>query len=87
MRPGERGFITAGRGLMINTGPVLVAGRPRVLFDGPYGDTTACTGYDVTPGGQRFLMVERAERTGEPVTHINVVLNWFEELKRRVPTR
>jgi hypothetical protein len=22
----------------------------------------------------------------EPLTHINVVLSWFEELKRRVPT-
>jgi len=22
---------------------------------------------------------------GDPVTQINVVLNWFEELKRRVP--
>jgi len=21
----------------------------------------------------------------EPVTHINVILNWFDELKRRVP--
>jgi hypothetical protein len=30
-------------------------------------------------------MVEAVERPMQPVTHINVVLNWFEELKRRVP--
>jgi len=32
-------------------------------------------------------MVKEASDTGErPVTQINVVLNWFEELKRLVPT-
>ena len=35
----------------------------------------------------RFLMVGQGELPPhEPVTHINVVLNWFEELTRRVPT-
>jgi len=34
----------------------------------------------------RDLMVRSGEQTGDPVTHLNVVLNWFEELKRRVPT-
>ena len=33
---------------------------------------------DVAPDG-RFLMIER---TSEPPEHLNVVLNWFEELKR-----
>ena len=41
--------------------------------------------YDVSPDGQRFLMVKRSEQAQAP-TQINVVLNWFEELKRRVPT-
>ena len=39
--------------------------------------------YDITPDGQRFLMVEGAEEG--PPTEIVVVLNWFEELKQRVP--
>jgi hypothetical protein len=40
--------------------------------------------YDVSPDGQRFLMLKAPEETTAP-TQIKVVLNWFEELKRRVP--
>ncbi len=50
----------------------------------------ANTNFDVTADGQRFLVPLPAggfETTGAPVTpRINVVLNWFEELKQRVPT-
>jgi len=31
-------------------------------------------------------MMKRAEQQATALTQINVVLNWFEELKRRVPT-
>jgi hypothetical protein len=41
--------------------------------------------YDVSPDGQRFLMVKASEQE-QASTQINVVLNWLEELKRRVPT-
>jgi hypothetical protein len=42
--------------------------------------------YDVMPDG-RFVMVKAVGREGEEdPTQINVVLNWFEELKRLVPT-
>ena len=45
--------------------------------------------YDITPDGQRFLMIfpaDQADSVTEIVTQrINVVLNWFEELKERVP--
>ena len=44
--------------------------------------------YDVTPDGQRFVMVFPAGQaeTAEPSgPQINIVLNWFEELKERVP--
>ena len=40
--------------------------------------------YDITPDGEQFLMVFPAE--DEPARpQINTVLNWFEELKERVP--
>jgi hypothetical protein len=42
------------------------------------------TNWDVSPDGQRFLMVKPVEQQ-QAATQINVVLNWFEELKRRVP--
>ena len=40
--------------------------------------------YDVTEDGQRFLVLEDARPA--TVTKLNVVVNWFEELKRLVPT-
>jgi hypothetical protein len=30
--------------------------------------------------------VQTLDEPSRPATHVNVVLNWFEELKRRVPT-
>ncbi len=41
--------------------------------------------YDVAPDGRRFVMIKESEQESASV-QINVVLNWFEELKRRVPT-
>ena len=48
--------------------------------------------YDITPDGKQFLMVLLASAQGEvslrlPRAQINVVLNWYEELKQRVPAR
>ncbi len=42
---------------------------------------------DVAPDGQRFYAVERVKPPpAPPVTHINLIQNWFEELKAKVPT-
>ena len=42
--------------------------------------------YDVSPDGQRFYVRRsRIPPPLPPVTHINVILNWFEELKAKVP--
>ena len=38
------------------------------------------------PDGQRFLMLKASEQAAAAPTQINVVLNWFEELKQKVPT-
>ena len=58
-----------------------LAERPSAAIPDPY----ARANYDVSPDGQRFLMLRPSEQTGAAPTQINVVLNWFEELKRRVP--
>jgi hypothetical protein len=42
--------------------------------------------YDVSADGQRFLMLKPSESAEAPSTQINVVLNWFEELKQKAPT-
>ena len=55
-----------------------------MLFEGQYvASAVTMSNYDVSRKGQRFLMVKPSEQT-EAATEINVVLNWFEELKRRV---
>jgi eukaryotic-like serine/threonine-protein kinase len=70
----------------IDTQVGFAAGKPRMLFEGQYGTAPVpIPNYDVSPDGQSFLMLKPSEQAQAP-TQINVVLNWFEELKRRVPT-
>jgi len=40
--------------------------------------------YDVSPDGERFLMIQSEEETGPAQFHL--VLNWFDELERLVST-
>jgi hypothetical protein len=70
----------------VQTKPSFRAGRPGVLFEGSHRATNRPLGfqyYDIAPDGQRFLMIKLEQTAG---SQINVVLNWFEELKRLVPT-
>jgi len=70
----------------VTTEPKFSAGRPKELFKGDYHGGYPTTGYDVTPDGKLFLMAESSPRPEKPVTHFHVTFNWFEELKRLVPT-
>jgi len=71
----------------ITTQPGFAAGKPRVLFERQYVPTPLTSpDYDVSPDGQRFLMLKSIESAGSAPTQINIVLNWFEELKQKVPT-
>ncbi len=66
--------------------PEVSAGKPKMLFEDRFVRIGfSWRDYDITPDGQRFVMVEDAEEEAAP-TEIVVVLNWFEELKRLVPT-
>ena len=58
------------------------AGEPRPLFEVPGFLNFYGYSYAVAPDGQRFLMLKNVDKNPQ----INVVLNWFEELKRLVPT-
>ncbi|MEE8162164.1 MAG: protein kinase, partial [Acidobacteriota bacterium] len=82
-------FYRSGSRMMVvpvQTDPTFRAGRPEILFEGRYVTSRIMRSipyYDISPDGQRFLMIKAVEgSTGQ----INVVLNWFEELKRLVPT-
>ena len=68
----------------ITTAPTFRAGTPRLLFEGRYVvSPTSVAAYDVASDGQRFLRVQPMH-PDPPSNQIHVVLNWFEELKRRV---
>jgi len=86
---GRELFFRSGGKMMavdIATQPSFSAGKPKTLFEGPYLPTPLTnSNYDVSPDGQRFLMLKPVEQEQAEPTQINVVLNWFEELKRRVP--
>jgi len=85
---GRELFYRAGNKMMavdVATEGVFSAGKPKVLFEGTYVPTPrSFPDYDVSPDGQRFLMLKAAEQATP--AQINVVLNWFEELKQKVPT-
>ena len=67
------------------------AGIPEILFEGSLvleASVSGTTNYDVTADGQRFLMLEPSfggTDSDADTRRINIVLNWFEELKERVP--
>jgi hypothetical protein len=67
-------------------------GTPRRLFELDARDLvfahTPVRCFDVAPDGQWFFVVQvRPAPPLPPVTHINLVLNWLEELKAKVPVR
>ena len=71
-------FYRSGDKMMVvpvRTRPRFEAGKPRVLFEG-----FPLRGYDISPDGQRFLMMK--QRGGDFKGQIHVVLNWSEELRR-----
>ena len=85
-RNGRELFYRSGDKVMavdITTQPSFQAGTPRMLFEGKYVRRNNETNYDVSPDGQRFLMIQADEQQAA-ATQLHVVLNWFEELKQRV---
>ena len=67
------------------THPNFSAGKPKVLFESPYVLSLGTSpNYDVSADGQRLLMIKENEQAIS-IGQINVVLNWFEELKQKVP--
>jgi serine/threonine-protein kinase len=86
---GRELFYRSGGKMMavdITTQPSFSAGKARMLFDGPYlSISTTIPSYDVSPDGRRFLMLKSVDQEQTAPTQINVVQNWFEELKQKVP--
>jgi len=66
-----------------STNPKFSAELPRVLFEGDYINVPGRP-YDVSPDGRRFLLLKSSEEPSRQ-TQLNVVTNWFEEVKRKAP--
>ena len=87
-RDGKELFFRWRRKMMVvavTTQPAFSAGRPQFLFESNLSarGNSGLAYYDVTPDGQRFVMVRPRSAPGG--AEINVVLNWFEELKGLAP--
>ena len=69
-------------------GDALDAGTPKLLFEGRFAVSNVPGGdasYDVSPDGQRFLML-KPEETQSTAT-IVMVQDWMNELKRLAPVK
>ena len=69
----------------VETSPAFKPSKPRVLFEGRYETSFQVPGfrfYDVSPDGQRFLMVKSERPQASP--QLVLVVNWIDELKRLV---
>ncbi len=83
---GEQQFLSAP---IVSLSPFRTA-TPRVLFKAradEYDRTAPVSAWDATADGQRFLLLRNHESTDKPVSAMQVVLDWTDELKRRVPAK
>ncbi len=94
---GKELFFSPGAGgshhvVSISTQPAFSFGEP-VVIPRPFAGfaPSIVRGYDISRDGQRFLgmidpsRVTQSGAAGAP--QIQIVLNWFDELKRRAPTK
>jgi serine/threonine-protein kinase len=65
----------------IQTAPALHAGIPESLFRRSHGTT-----WDVAPDAKRFL-IEEVPDAEEGGRRLEAVVNWFDELRRRAPSK
>jgi serine/threonine protein kinase len=81
----------------VKTEPAFSLETPKILFRGTYVSSNLSYSYDldtwdISPDGRRFLMMKPMQSTekapaAEAPRRINIVLNWLEELKQRVPVK
>ena len=83
---GRELFYVADTRLMavsVETEPSFAPGNAEVVFEGYWQGAPGHT-YDIAPDGERFLMIKESDEISS--TEFILVQNWFEELKRLVPT-
>jgi serine/threonine-protein kinase len=86
-------FLADSRTIMVAgytaSSDALVFGKPKVWSQHPVLDSGSppVGTYDLAPDGKRFAVVLNADGTADPkpITHLTILLNFFDELRRRVP--
>jgi serine/threonine-protein kinase len=96
-RNGRELFYTDTKAQALMAAPVQTTsnfgtGNPAKIVDmRAYITDPTARPYDVSPDGLKFLMVKKSTIGDRPAStssgSMNVILNWFEELKARVPAR
>ena len=72
--------------VQMTPGNSLAVGVPTVLFEGSYWPSVLRgRPYDVSPDGDRFVMVRQSAATPDTPRSLVLVLNWDQELLERVP--
>ena len=66
----------------IETKSGFQAGKPHLLFEGPYFQSFH--DFAPTPDGRGFILIREMQSQSAP-TELGIVLNWFEQLKGIVP--
>ena len=96
-RDGRRIFYRSDDAVMevgVETEPAFKFEKPKVLFRGNYfymkAGQAVEPAWDISPDS-RFMMIKEVQPTEKDAAsqaplRLNVVINWFEELKQRVPT-
>ena len=67
-------------------GDSFVAERPRVWFKKRIANFPSTMSYNPAPDGKRIVALMPADRPEEPRDRVIFLLNFFDELQRRVPT-
>jgi Tol biopolymer transport system component len=84
---GKELFYRSGRKMMVvevTTDSSFTKNAPRLLFEGQFVAAAIPIGRSaISPDGERFLMLEPVD-SSQPANQMNIVLNWSEELKKKV---
>jgi serine/threonine protein kinase len=86
-----RRFNDAIMSVLVQIEPGFNTEKPKFLFDDTYLGGIPANGnsWDIHPDGQRFLMkksvISEDNESRLFTPQVNIVVNWFEELKKKVP--
>ena len=71
--------------MVVNVSTPARPGKPAALFSyergGLFLGTSVFTPFAVAPGGQKIYAINQRPRVVTPITQMNLVFNWFDELK------